>query len=73
MLTPSEQRHTAVEKEALAITEAVRNWRHYLMEQYSKIITNQKNVSFMFNPSIAGKVKNKKILYWRLKLSCFDY
>jgi len=72
-LSPSEQRHAAVEKEAYAIIEAVRKWRHYLMGQYFKLITDQKSVSFMFNSSTYGKVKNEKILRWRLELSCFNY
>lgn len=72
-LTLSEQRHSTVEKEAYAIIEAVRKWRHYLMGQFFKLITDQKSVSFMFNATNFGKVKNEKILRWRLELSCFNY
>ncbi|KRY57138.1 Retrovirus-related Pol polyprotein from transposon 17.6 [Trichinella britovi] len=31
MLSDSEQRHSSVEKEAYAIVEAIRKWRHYLL------------------------------------------
>lgn len=72
-LSQSELRHAAVEKEAYAIIEAVRKWRHYLMGKYFKLVTDQKSVAFMFNSSTFGKVKNEKILRWRLELSCFNY
>lgn len=71
-LSDSEKRHSAVEKEAYAIIESVRKWRHFLLGRYFRLVTDQKSVSFMFD-SKHGKVKNEKIIRWRLELSCYKY
>ena len=42
----SERKHSAIEKEATAIIEAIRHWRHYLTGKHFKLITDQK-VSFV--------------------------
>ena len=39
-LQASERRHCSVEKEAYAIVEAIRRWRHYLMGRLFTIITD---------------------------------
>ena len=72
-LTPGEKRHPAVEKEAAAIIEAVRKWRHYLANHHFILITDQRSVSFMFDTKSKGKIKNDKLMRWRLELSCFSY
>jgi transposase InsO family protein len=72
-LTPSETRHSSVEKEAYAIVEALRKWKHYLAGRHFTLITDQRAVAFMFNSKIGGKVKNDKILRWRIELSCYHY
>ncbi|XP_054259845.1 uncharacterized protein LOC128984538 [Macrosteles quadrilineatus] len=72
-LSHSELKHSSVEKEAYAIVESVRKWRHYLLGRHFKLITDQKSVSFMFNSKISGKIKNDKIMRWRLELSSYSY
>ena len=72
-LNSSEQKHSAVEKEAYAIVEALRKWRHYLTGRSFTLITDQKSVSFMFNAKHAGKIKNDKIQRWRMELACFCF
>ena len=72
-LSDSEKRHSTIEKEACAIVEALRKWRHYLIGRYFILITDQKSVSFMFNQSHTSKIKNDKIERWRLELSCYKY
>ena len=72
-LTPSERNHSSVEKEAYAIVEALRKWRHYLLGVPFKLVTDQRSVAFMFDDRHRGKVKNDKILRWRIELSCFTY
>ena len=37
------------------------------------LITDQHSVAFMFNSKAAGKIKNDKIVRWRLELSCYHY
>ena len=44
-LNKSELKHASVEKEAAAIVEAVRKWRHYLTGKHFTLITNQKSVA----------------------------
>jgi len=73
-LSGSELRHPPIEKEAAAIVEALRKWRHYLIGRPFHIITDQQAVSFMFNSNRKrSKIKNEKVLRWRLELSCFKY
>ena len=72
-LQAHEKKHHIVEKEAAAIVESVRKWRHYLTGRKFKVITDQEAVSFIFNISAHGKTKNNKIQRWRVDLSCFEY
>lgn len=66
-LNKSELKHSSVEKEAYAIVEPLRKWRHLLIGKPFKLITDQKSVSFMLNSHCKGKVKNEKIARWRLE------
>ena len=72
-LSKSEQRQSAVEKEAHAIIEAIRKWRHYLTGHHFKLITDQRSVAYMFNNKSSGKVKNEKIARWRVELSSYSF
>lgn len=72
-LTDSERRQSSIEKEAAAIVEALRKWRHYLIGRSFLLITDQQSVAFMFNQFHSSKIKNEKIERWRLELSCFKY
>ncbi len=72
-LNPSERNHSSVEKEAYAIVEALRKWRHYLIGRHFRLVTDQKSVSFMFDNTKKSKVKNEKIQRWRIELSCYNY
>ena len=72
-LTQPEKRHSAVEKEACAIVESLRKWRHYLMGSHFKLITDQRSIAFMFDRSQKGKIKNEKIQRWKTELSCFQF
>jgi hypothetical protein len=47
-LNAAEKRHHIVEKEAYAIVEAIRKWRHFLTRHFY-LVTDQRSVSFMFN------------------------
>lgn len=72
-LQGSERRHAAVEKEAQAIVEAVRHWRHYLSGRHFTIKTDQRSVSYVFNKKHKNKIKNDKMLRWKLELACYDF
>ncbi|XP_059838259.1 uncharacterized protein LOC132400840 [Hypanus sabinus] len=72
-LQGSEIRHSAVEKEAQAIVEAVRHWRHYLAGKRFTVLTDQRSVAFLFSNQQRGKIKNDKILRWRIELSTYTY
>lgn len=72
-LNKSEQQHSSIEKEAYAIVESLRHWRHYLIGRYFEVITDQRSVSFMFNQQHSSKIKNEKIIRWRLELACFQF
>lgn len=72
-LNRSELRHHIVEKEAYAIIESIRRWRELLACRHFTIITDQRAVSYMFNTKAKGKVKNEKILRWRLELMSYSF
>ena len=72
-LNDSEKKHSAVEKEAYAIVESLRKWRHYLLGKHFNLITHLRSVSFMYDKSLRTKIKNDKIQRWRLKLSCYSF
>ena len=61
ILSSSETRYPAVEKEATSVIEAVRKWSHYLHGKTFTLITDQKSVVFMFDHKNCGKIKNNKI------------
>ncbi|XP_015767631.1 PREDICTED: uncharacterized protein LOC107346353 [Acropora digitifera] len=71
-LQGSELKHSAIEKEAQAIVESIRHWRHFLTGSHFTLKTDQKSVSYMFNQHHRGKIKNDK-MRWRLELSCYSF
>lgn len=73
MLNNSELNHSAIEKEAYAIVESLRKWRHFLIGKPFRLITDQRSVSFMFDNKLTSKIKNEKIQRWRLDLASFKY
>ncbi|KRZ59977.1 Retrovirus-related Pol polyprotein from transposon 17.6 [Trichinella nativa] len=68
-----EKRYAVIEKEAQAIIEAIRHWKHYLTRRHFTIKTDQKSVSFMFSKRNVSKIKNDKIMRWKIELSCYDF
>ena len=72
-LTSSEKHHSAVEKEAYAIVEAIRKWRHYLLGRHFKLITDQRSVAFMYGNQQKGKIKNDKIERWKIELAAYNF
>lgn len=72
-LSGSELHYPAVEKEATAIIEAVRKWEHFLVRQHFTLVTDQRSVAFMLDSRKRTKIKNNKILCWRLELASFSY
>ena len=68
-LNSNKKCYASVEKEAAAIVEAVRRWSHYLFPRKFTIITDQNSVAFMFGNSWRNKIKNDKIMRWRIELS----
>lgn len=72
-LSPTEKKHSSVEKEAYAIVESLRHWRHYLIGRSFKLLTDQRSVAFMFDRTHCSKVKNDKIVRWRVELSNYHY
>lgn len=46
---------SAIEKEATAIIESLRKWKHYLVGKKFVLLTDQRSLSFMLNPKAKGK------------------
>ncbi|KAK3720969.1 hypothetical protein QZH41_006538 [Actinostola sp. cb2023] len=72
-LQGSELKHASIEKEAQAIVEALRHWKHFLTGRHFTLTTDQKSVSYMFDQRHKGKIKNDKIMRWRIELSCYSF
>lgn len=72
-LSHAERRHSIVEREAAAIVEAVRKWRDLLVGRKFSIVTDQQAVSYIFNTQLSSRIKNDKLLRWRLELSNYCY
>ena len=72
-LTASERFSPMVEKEATAMIEAVRPWSHSSKGRRFTLVTDQEAVLFIFDQSNGGKIKNAKILNWKLVLSHMTY
>ena len=60
-------------KQAYAMVESIKRWRHFLLGKVFKVITDQKSVSLMFNNDKLSKIKNEKVIRWRIELSCFQF
>ena len=58
-LNKSEKVYPVVEKEPLAIMEAVRRWSHYLYGKCFDLVTDQRALSFMLDKASKGKVKSQ--------------
>ena len=71
--TPIKFRYSAEEKEPVTIFDVVRKWSHFLQGKCFTLLTDQQAVSYVFNPSKMGKIKNNKIPLWRSELGNFDY
>ena len=72
-LSKCELHYPAVEKEAMCIYESIRKWAHLLIRQRFTLITDQKSVAFMLDNRKRTKIKNNKILGWRLELAPFSF
>ena len=53
--------------------DAVRKWSYLLHGKRFTLITDQRAVSFMFDPRRLGKIKHMKIQTWQSELGNFDY
>ncbi|GFX03587.1 retrovirus-related Pol polyprotein from transposon opus [Trichonephila clavipes] len=72
-LHASELRHSSPEKEAYAIVESLRHWRHFLMGKHFEVFTDQQAVAFVFNQRHGSKIKNEKLIRCRLQLASFKF
>ena len=72
-LQKNDLHHHPVEKEACAIMEALRHWKHCLIGKHFTLITDQKSVGFMFYGKCTGKIKNDKVQRWRIELASYNF
>ena len=72
-LNKCETHQSSVEKEDCAIVEAIRKWAHLLSGRRYTVVTDQRSVSFMYDVRHSSKIKNKKIMRWRMQLNEFDF
>lgn len=60
-------------RESAAIVESVHKWHDLLLGRYFTIVTDQQAASYMFNTRTPNRIKNDKLLRWRLELSNYSY
>ena len=72
-LQASERGYSIVEKEALAIIEAVQKWKLLLSPNRFKPYTDTRSVSFMYDNRKQTKIKNAKINEWRMGLGKLSF
>lgn len=69
VLCPKNCLLSTYEKEALAIIEALKKWRHYLVGHQLIIKTDHQSLKFMTDQKVTGKIQQKLML----KLLEFDF
>ena len=73
-LSKEEQKQAIIEREAAAIIEAVRRWRHMLAAAPNfTIFTDQKAISFLFAKSHPSRIKSDKLARWKLELTDYKF
>ncbi|XP_047137877.1 uncharacterized protein LOC124814332 [Hydra vulgaris] len=74
-LQESEQYYSSVEKEAQVIVEAINHFLlgHFLLGLHFILITDQRSVAYMYDYKSSSKIKNDKIMRWRIALSPYSY
>ena len=72
-LNAGEKKYPAIEKETTAITESIRKWSSFLKGKDFSLVTDQRSISFMFDQKSRSKIKNNKILCWRIELNQYSY
>ena len=72
-LRRNELTQSSVEKEAMAIVEAIRKWSHLLSRKPFNLVTDQRSITYVFIGKNHTKIKNAKLLRWRIELSQFEY
>jgi len=68
-----EKKWASVELEAFAIISAVNHFRQYLLGKCFELLTDQQGVAFIFDRKPRNKVKNAKILRWRMDLAEYNF
>jgi len=70
VLHNTEKFHSIIEKEACALVECCKRWRHLIKSAPScQAVIDQRSVAFIFDKKHTSKIKNEKIMRWRLELS----
>ena len=72
-LNATERNYPEVEKKATACVEVIRKWSCFLKGKHFSLYTDQRSASFMFDRRSRSKIKNNKILCWRIELSQYSY
>ena len=71
LLQGSVRKHSPLVKEAKAIIEAIRHWRHYLTKRH--LIHKAHHSILHVDKRHKGSIKNEKFLSWRRDLSCCSF
>ena len=73
MLNKRKLHYSSVKKGALAIIETVWKWEHFLTGRHFTVVTDQWSVSFVYSGENRRKIRNDKVLRWRMELNEFAF
>ena len=68
-----ELHYSSVEKKATSIIKSAQKWEYLLRCKHFTLITDQCSVAFVMDNRKRTKIKNNKILNWRLELASLSY
>ena len=62
-----------LKKNRWQLSKRLRKWSHLLSRKPFKLVTDQHSITYVFNGKNHTKIKNAKLLRWRIELSQFEY
>ena len=72
-LQAREQNNLLVEKEAQARVESIYHQKRFLLGRHFTLLADQCSVSYLYDYKTSSKIKNNKIMRWRVLLSPYSY
>ena len=73
VLTPAESNYSNIEREALALVEAVKYFHRFVVGRHFTIRTDHAPLRFIFNSSAHSERVSCRLQRWAITLKAYDY